>query len=178
MPGIGITDYAFSVFLAATSISLVSTRDAVAAPASEMRNCSIETSLTIRYDGGTETSERSAPQECTTISQRADTGDYGTYTFTTSNPSFLTRDNNGSFSAQVTYNASRPVAFGFVIAEHLDALAAGPVTANVDEFVNNTQFTGCNFGKVQPISYSWHWSCPSHVLTRNLATGHIGDSVE
>jgi len=64
-----------------------------------------------------------------------DTETTGTYTFTTSNPSFLTRDNNGSFSAQVTYNASRPVAFGFVIAEHLDALAAGPVTANVDEFV-------------------------------------------
>ncbi len=100
------------------------------------------------------------PQECYTISRRADTGDYGTHTFTTSNPSFLARDSNGSFSAQVTYNASMPVAFGFVIAGHLYGLAAGPVTANVDEFVNNAQFTGCHFGKVQPINYSWQWFLP------------------
>lgn len=62
---------------------------------------------------------------------------------------------------------------------HSDSLLQGTFTdlpqgqspANVDEFVNNTQFTGCHFGKVQPINYSWHWSCPSHVtgLTHTIA---------
>lgn len=80
-------------------------------------------------------------------------------TFTSSSPWYNATDANSSFTAQATFTAGIPIAFGFKISPALQAIAAGPTTTAL---ATRTP-PNCSYSKPGvSVSYLFHWSCRSH----------------
>lgn len=101
-------------------------------------------------------------------------GGYGPKVFTPRDPAFAATDNNGRFTAQVTYAAGRnPVAFSFVISPKLRAIATGPMACRAWQSKDGAPTGTSDNHPSIPAGYLWHWTFPVNPLrARMLASGN------
>ncbi|WP_163507514.1 hypothetical protein [Fodinicola acaciae] len=100
----------------------------------------------------------------------AASGDYGSKIFYPDNTNVDLTDNNGRFTAQVSYQANGqqelPVAFSFTMSSALQAAGTGHMSCTIDQFANGTHDAHDHHGDI-PLDYRWHWTFPRNPIGTN-----------
>jgi hypothetical protein len=89
---------------------------------------------------------------------------YYSKTFYWNDTTFISTDNIGKFSAQITYvvtgSSENPIAFGLQIAAPIQAIATGPMTCSASQWANGSPTGATDYHPGVPVSYFWHWTVP------------------
>lgn len=107
--------------------------------------------------------DQPATAECSGPQGAAASTSFGSKTFLPSSPSYSRTDSNSSFSAQTTFTAGYPTAFGFTVNPLLASFASGPVTR---AYASRAP-ANCTYNKPGvSVYYPFHWSCPGQTTGR------------